>query len=284
MRSGIIAAVVAVIITAFQTVYFVDETELAIVTQFGEYKRSVTTPGINYKKPFLQQVQRMERRILGSDTPPAEYLTLDKKRIVVDPVTRWRIAEPFAFFIALRDEDGARRRIDDIIKSEMRSEIASHNFQDIVGNARDPLMQRVTARSREQTTEFGVTIVDVRIKRADLPRQVQESVYARMRAERERVAKRYRAEGAEEAAKMRAETDKKQTILLAEAYQESENLRGEGDALSTKIYADSYGKDAEFYAFTRSLLAYEKALNKDSTIVLSTKGALFKYLNDPKRR
>lgn len=284
MRSAIIFIFVAALITGFQSIFVVDEKELAIVTQFGEYKRSVTEPGLNFKKPFLQQVQKMERRILGSDTPPTEYLTLDKKRIVVDPVTRWRINDPFKFYIALRNEDGARRRIDDIIKSEMRSEIASNDFQAIVGNKRDPLMQNVTARSREQTKEFGVTIVDVRIKRADLPRQVQESVYSRMRAERERVAKRYRAEGAEEAAKLRAETDKAQTILLAEAYQESQKLRGEGDAESTKIYADSYGKDAEFYAFIRSLLAYENSLDKESTVVLSTKGSLFKYLNDPKRR
>ncbi|HMR06484.1 MAG TPA: protease modulator HflC [Polyangiaceae bacterium] len=269
----------ALISVGWSSVFVVDEGELAIVTQFGEYKRSAETPGLYFKTPFVQTVDSMERRIMGSDTPPAEYLSLDKKRLVADPVSRWRIVDPLMYFKTVHDESGAKARLDDIINSELRRELASHNFGDIIGNARDPMMQRVALATRSQTKEFGIEIVDVRIKRADLPREVQESVFARMRAERDRVAKQYRSEGEEEAAKIRADTDKEKTILLAKAYETSQKARGEGDAESTKIYADAYGKDPEFYAFTRSLDTYEKAMGEQSTLVLSTGSDLFQYLS-----
>ena len=261
--------------------FVVDEKELAIVTQFGEFKRASVAPGLYFKTPFLQEVNRMERRIMGSDTPPAEYLTLDKKRLVADPVTRWRIVDPLMFFKTVHDDIGAKARLDDIVNSELRRELASHDFGQIVGNERDPLMQRVATHVRNKTKEFGIEIVDVRIKRADLPSEVQESVFARMRAERDRVAKQYRSEGQEEAAKIRADTDKERTILLAKAYETSEKARGEGDAEGIKIYADAFNKDPEFYAFTRSLSTYEKAMSEQSTIVLSTGSDLFRYLMTP---
>ena len=269
----------AVLSVGWSSIFVVDEGQLAIVVQFGEYKRTVDKPGLYFKTPFVQTVHSMERRIMGSDTPPAEYLTLDKKRLVADPVSRWRIVDPLKYYKTVHDESGAKARLDDIINSEMRRELASHNFGDIIGNARDPMMQRVALATREQTKEFGIEIVDVRIKRADLPREVQESVFARMRAERDRVAKKYRSEGEEEAAKIRADTDKEKTILLAKAYETSEKTRGEGDAESTKIYAEAYGKDPEFYAFTRSLDTYEKAMGDQSTLVLSTGSDLFQYLS-----
>jgi len=267
---------------AYNSFFTIQETELAIVTQFGEYKRSVTEPGLYFKTPVVQDVQRMERRILGSDVPPAEYLTLDKKRLVADPISRWRIEDPLQFFKTVHDEAGAKARLDDIVNSELRREIASHRFGDIIGNARDPLMQKVGKNAREKATEFGIIIVDVRIKRADLPKEVQESVFARMRAERDRVAKQYRSEGEEEAAKIRADTDKEKTILLAEAYEEAQKTRGEGDGQSIKIYAEAFGKDAEFYSFLRSLDTYEKSLDQRSTLVLSTGSPLFRYLNSPR--
>lgn len=268
-------------VIGYNAFFTIQEGELAIVTQFGEFKRSITQPGLNFKLPFVQNVQRMERRILGSDVPPAEYLTLDKKRLVTDPITRWRIEDPLQFFKTVHDEGGAKARLDDIVNSELRRELASHRFGEIIGNARDPLMQTVAKNARKKATEFGIVIVDVRIKRADLPKEVQESVFARMRAERDRVAKQYRAEGEEEAAKIRADTDRDKTILLAEAYEKAQKLRGEGDAESIKIYAEAYGKDSEFYAFTRSLETYEKALDPKSTLVLSTGSPLFRYLDSP---
>jgi membrane protease subunit HflC len=187
--------------------------------------------------------------------------------------------------MTVHDEVGARQRLDDIVLSEMRREIASRNFGDIVGNAREPLMVAVAERASSKVNEeFGVEVIDVRIKRADLPTEVQESVFSRMRAERERIAKKYRSEGEEEAAKIRADTDKEKTIILAKAYEEAEKLRGEGDATSSRIYADAYGKDPEFYAFLRSLTAYEQVLNAQTTVVLSTESALFKYLDSPAKR
>lgn len=268
----------------WSSLFVIDETELGIVTQFGEYKRSVTNPGLYFKVPFLQKVHRMESRILGSDAPPAEYLTLDKKRLLADPVTRFRVTDPLRFYTTVYDAVGAKARLDDIVNSELRREIASHNFGEIVGHAREPLMQDVADRVRAKTKSFGIHVVDVRIRRADLPREVQESVFQRMRAERDRVAKQYRSEGEEEAAKIRAETDKERTILLATAYETAQKARGEGDAESTRIYAEAFGKDPKFYNLVRSLEAYERSLGKDSTLVLSAKSDLFKYLLDPKPR
>jgi modulator of FtsH protease HflC len=269
------------VMVGWSSFFVVDEKELAIVTQFGEFKRATTEPGLYFKTPFLQEVNRMERRIMGSDTPPAEYLTLDKKRLVADPVTRWRIVDPLVFYKTVHDDIGAKARLDDIVNSELRRELASHDFGQIVGNERDPLMQRVAGHVRNKTKEFGIEIVDVRIKRADLPTEVQESVFARMRAERDRVAKQYRSEGQEEAAKIRADTDKERTILLAKAYETSEKVRGEGDADGIRIYADAFGRDPEFYAFVRSLSTYEKTMSEESTLVLSTGSDFFRYLLTP---
>jgi modulator of FtsH protease HflC len=286
MKKQILAAlvVVALLFAASSSTVIIDETELAIITQFGEYKRTLDRPGLHYKIPLVQTTHVMERRILVTDTPPAEYLTLDKKRIVADPILRWRIEDPLLLFKSVHDETGARARLNDIVSGELRRELASHNFGEIVGNARDPMMQAVGGRTREKSLEFGIHVVDVRIKRADLPKEVQESVFARMRAERDRVAKQYRSEGEEEAAKIRADTDKEKTILLAKAYETAQTLRGEGDAEGTRIYAEAYGKDAEFYAFTRSLEAYERGLHQQSTVVLASDSPIFRYLSSPDKR
>lgn len=288
MSSKSSIAVLGIAITmavAWSSTFVIDETQAAIVTQFGQFKRAITSPGLFYKLPFVQTVDRMDRRILSSDAPPAEYLTLDKKRLVADPVTRWRIIDPLRFFMTVHDESGARARLDDIVLSEMRREISSHNFGEIVGNARDPLMLAVADRTGAKArNEFGIEIIDVRIRRADLPREVQESVFSRMRAERERIAKQYRSEGEEEAAMIRAKTDKEKTILLAKAYESAQKLRGDGDAVSTKIYAEAYGQDAEFYAFLRSLDAYEEIVGNQSSLVMSTNSDLFRYLSNPKKQ
>lgn len=280
-RSVVIVLAIIGVWLVWGSFYLVQEGEQAIVTYFGEYKYSVRDPGIYPKWPLANEVHRMERRILGTDTPPQEYLTLDKKKLVADPVSRWRIVDPLMYYKTVRDESGAKARIDDIVNSELRREIASNDFGDIIGTARAPMMQRVAEAARGKVAAFGIQLVDVRIKRADLPREVQESVFARMRAERDRSAKRYRSEGHEEAAKIRAETDKTRSILIAKAYRDAQNLRGDGDAESSRIYADSYGKDADFYAFTRSLELYENSLTDKDTLVLSTGSDLMKYLSAP---
>jgi membrane protease subunit HflC len=278
--AGLIVIVVAVIVSR-QIFFTVNETEQVIITQFGEYKRTIQQPGLAYKLPFVQTVNRFDRRILVSDAPYAEYLTQDKKRLVADPITRWRIADPLRFYKTVRDESGARARLDDLVFSELRREVASHNFDTVIGAQREAIMDAVAATAREKAREFGIEIIDVRIKRADLPREVQASVFARMQAEREREAKRYRSEGEEEAAKLRAETDKERTIILATAEQQAQRLRGDGDAEATRIYAEAYGKDPEFYAFVRSLQAYEQFVGKRSTLLLSADSDLFRYLGSP---
>lgn len=259
--------------------YVIDEGEQGIVTKFGEYRYSVTTPGPKWKTPFMETVHRMDKRILGSDTPPAEYLTLDKKRLVADPISRWRIKDPILFFKTVQHETEAKARLDDIVNSELRREIASHNFGDIVGSKRQILTDRVTEHAKDPLAQLGIELVDVRMVRADLPTEVQESVFQRMRAERERMAKRYRSEGGEEAQKIMAETDKEKAIILAKAYEIAETARGTGEAASIQIYAQSYGKDPEFFAFVRTLEAYETAIDEKTELVLSTKSELLSNLS-----
>lgn len=279
---GGVILLVLVLVLSRQALFRVNETEQVIITQFGEYKRTVRDPGLATKLPFVQTVNRFDRRILSSDAPKAEYLTQDKKRLVADPVTRWRIADPLQFFKTVRDESGARARLDDLVFSELRREVASHTFDIVIGPKRATIMDNVATTAREKAREFGIEVVDVSIKRADLPQEVQTSVFQRMQAEREREAKRYRSEGDEESAKLKAETDKQRTILLAEAKQEAERLRGEGDAAATRIYAEAYGQDPEFYAFVRSLQAYEQFLGKRSTLLLPADADLFRYLGSPR--
>ena len=281
MMRGFLIVAAGFLLVAMSSMFAINETEQAIVTQFGQYRWSATNPGLHFKVPFIQEVHRMERRVIGRDTTPGDYLTLDKKKLVADPITRWKVEDPLVFFKSVQDEVRAARRLDDIVKSELRSEISSHQFGEIIGVARAPMMRAVTERVQEKAREYGIRVVDVRIKRADLPRDVQESVFARMRAERDREAKRYRSEGAEEASKIRAKTDKDVTILLARAYQEAEKLKGDGDAESTRVYAAAYGKDPEFYGLIRSLEAYEKSVTPETEVVMSTDSELFRYLARP---
>jgi len=275
---GLLVLGLAVLILGSQTLFTVGEWEQALILQLGEFKRAIREPGLRWKVPFLQQVVKLERRILSSDADPAEYLTLDKKRVLVNHVTRWRIVDPLQFFITVRDEAGARARLDDLVFSELRREIASREFAELIAAEREPAMEAVAARTAEKARQFGIQVVDVRVKRADLPTEVQASVFARMVAERERIAKRYRSEGAEESAKIRAETDKERTIILARAYEESQRRRGEGEAQATRIYGAAYGRDPEFYGFVRSLEAYEKFLDDRSTVLLSADSPLLRYL------
>lgn len=265
-----------------QVFLIVDESEQVIVTRFGEYIRTIQEPGLAIKIPVLHTATRFEKRILVSEAPEAEYLSQDKKRLVADPVTRWRISDPLVFFKTVRDESGARSRLDDLVFSELRREVANHPFATIIGAKRESIMEAVATSVREKASAFGIAVVDVRIRRADLPKEVQQSVFARMQAEREEEAKRYRSEGEEEANKLRAQTDKERTIVLADAENNAQKLRGDGDATATRIYAEAYGKDPEFYRFMRSLQSYEKFLGKRSTLVLSAESPLFHYMSGPR--
>lgn len=270
----------AIILFGLNLVFFtVDETRLAIITQLGKYVRTIEEPGLHLRTPLLQTVHYFEKRILEYDAAPAEILTQDKKNLVVDNYARWKISDPLKFYQTVRDEAGAQTRLDDIIYSELREELARHTFSEIIAIHREEIMDIVAERSNEKAADYGIKIIDVRIKRADLPKEVEHSVYARMSAERSRIAKKYRSEGNEEAAKIRAEADKQRTIILAEAYRIAQQKKGEGDAEATKIYAAAFGRNPEFYDFIRTLEAYKKILSQESTVVLKSDSELFRYLS-----
>lgn len=264
-----------------QTTFTVDVKEQAIVLQFGQYIRTVQEPGLYLKVPFAESVATFDKRILVSDPPPGEYLELDKKRLVVDTLTRWRISDPLEFYKSVRSEAGALARLQPIVFSDLRDELAVRPMEAIIGVEREEIMDRVARRVQTKVAPFGIEIVDVRIKAVDLPKEVQESVFARMKAERERLGKGFRAEGEESAAVLRAEADKQVTIISAEGYQQSQRLRGEGDAQATAIYAGSFQRDPEFYGFLRALEAYGSILKERSTVVLSADSELFQYLERP---
>ena len=281
MARLLIGAIVVALLVLSQTVFVVGERQQALITQFGKPVRTIREPGLYVKVPVVQTLSRFERRILATDVQAAEYLTLDKKRLAVDHVSRWRISDPLEFYRTVRDTRGAMARLDDIIFARLRQEIAKHNFADFIREKREGIMQVVTAGTREMAASFGIEVVDVRIKRADLPTEVQASVYARMRAERERIAKRYRAEGEERARKIRASADKEREILVAKAYEESQRMIGEGDAQAIATYARAFGQDPEFYGFLRRLESYEKIFAGGTTVVLSPDSDLLRYLQGP---
>ena len=274
----IIVGVIVALVVLAQTLYTVDMTQQALVLEFGRYVKTVKEPGLHAKIPFGQQVTRYDIRLLTSDIKAGEYLTLDKKRLVADPISRWRIADPLEFFKTVTNEAGALARLEPIVLSELRDELAKNNFVDIISSQRGAIMEATTKRVRAKATEFGIEVVDVKIMRADLPAEVQASVFARMKAERQRISRQYRAEGEELAAKVRADADKEATIISAGAYAQSQKLMGEGDAQATAVYAKALEQDAEFYSFLRTLEAYKKFLPEKSTIVLGSDTELFQYL------
>ena len=269
------------VFVAAQAAFTIGEWEQGMVVQFGNPKRIIQEPGLYFKLPGVQNLVRFEKRILTTDAREAEYITLDKKRVLVDHVSRWRIEDPLQFYRSVRDRIRAMARLDDIISARLRQEIATHNFLDLIRENREEIMAVVTRETRVTAKDFGIMVTDVRIKRLDLPDEVQSSVFARMRAERERIAKRYRAEGEEQAQELRAGADREREVILATAYETGEKLKGEGDAEATSIYATAFGKDAEFYAFTRRLQTYEKILSKDTTLLLNADSELLNYLQSP---
>ena len=274
---GMIVALVAVMIVSL-SVYTVDQTKQAIVIQMGKPVGEISGPGLHFKIPFIQQVVYFESRILLYDAPPAEILTKDKKNLVLDNYTKWKIVDPLRFYKTVKSESGAQSRLDDIVYAQLRVELGQHTLGDIVSKTRGEVMKVVTEKSDSHASGYGIKVVDVRIKRADLPEQNEKHVFDRMRAERERQAKQYRSEGEEDSLKITAKADMERTIILAKAYKEAEKNKGEGDAQAVKIYADAYKKDPEFFEFTRSLEAYEKTLKDDMTLVISPDVEFFKYL------
>lgn len=267
------------VLAASKAFYIIDEREQAIVTMFGQPMRTVREPGFYLKGPFIHSLQRFDKRVLSSDAPAVEYLTSDKKRVVVDHVSRWRITDPLLFYRTVRTEAGALIRLNDIVTGRLREEIAKRSFIDFVREKREEIVKAVGEDARASVKQqFGIELIDVRIKRLDLPREVQASVYARMQAERQRIAKKYRAEGEEQAREIRADVNKEAQILLAKSYEQAQKSMGEGDAQATAIYASAYEKDPEFYSFLRRLETYERSLGAGTTLVLDAGSDLLKYL------
>ena len=275
MRSLIIILIAAIVVAAIilpQIFFVVDEKKVAIVTRFGEIQREVKSPGLNVKAPFLDSVTYFEKRLLNFDAPPDSLLTKDKKRLIIDVYARGRIVNPTLFRERLGDEVTAAARAAEIVTSELRREIASHDQSEIITTQRDLMMANVLASVKPKLTEFGIDVIDVRIKRADFPGEIAESVYSRMQAERKRKADKERAEGAEIDAQVRADADRKATIILANAERDSSIIRGCGEAQATAVFAQALEQDPDFYTFQRSLESFKAILAKGTTVILPLAG------------
>lgn len=280
MRSLIVIVLILFGIGIFISAYTIDETEQGIILEFGRpVGSSITEPGLHFKFPWRQLV-KLEKRILEYDVEAREILSLDKRRIVVDNYARWKISDPLQFYKSVRTINGGLNRIDPIIYSELRVELGKHNLTEIVDNRREAIMEIVTNEARNKLNEYGIDLVDVRIKRADLSVENEKAVYDRMIAERERQAKQFRSEGEEEALKIRAETDKDKAIILANAFKISQEISGEGDAKALEIYASGYKSDPEFYNFTRTLDSYKKIIDNESKLILTTDSDFLKLLKE----
>ncbi len=286
MRNLVTLAVIliAASILLNSSCYIVDEREQVVVTEFGQPVRTVQTPGLNFKIPFIQQLHIFEDRLLYSDADPRQIYTQDKKNLIVDNFARWRITDPLMFLVSVQNVSYAQSRLDDIIFSAVREELGQRTLVEIVVSSREEIMKKVTERSRESALSLGIYILDVRMKRADLPRENKNNVFERMRAERTRQAKEYRAEGEEMSLKIRAETDLDVTRLTSDALQKSQLIRGEGDAEALRIYANAFEQDPRFFQFWRTLEAYEKTLGVGTTIVMPPTSDFFKYLTKKRPR
>jgi len=271
------------LLVGFSSIFIVDETNQVVILQLGKPVKTVTKPGINLKLPFpFQEKITFDDRLLEYDSPPEEILSKDKKTLIVDNYVRWKIVDPLQFLKTVQAIPTAKSRMDDIVYSELRRELGTHDMVEIITENREEIMDVVTRASNKATLSYGISVVDVRIRRVDLPSQNEESIYARMEAERKRQANKFRSEGEEEAQKIRAATDRDKTIILADAYKEAEKLRGEGDAKAVQIYARSYSADPKFYEFVRTLDAYKKVVDDKTTLVLPSGSKLFKLLMDGK--
>ena len=271
------------LLVGFSSIFIVDETNQVVILQLGKPVKTVTKPGINLKLPFpFQEKISFDDRLLEYDSPPEEILSKDKKTLIVDNYVRWKIVDPLQFLKTVQAIPTAKSRMDDIVYSELRRELGTHDMVEIITQNREEIMDVVTKASNEATLAYGISVVDVRIRRVDLPSQNEESIYARMEAERKRQANKFRSEGEEEAQKIRAATDRDKTIILADAYKEAEKIRGEGDAKAVQIYARSYSADPKFYEFVRTLDAYKKVVDDKTTLVLPSGSKLFKLLMDGK--
>jgi membrane protease subunit HflC len=268
--------------------FVVDQRQQSLILQFGNPKGVEQEAGLHFKLPW-QSIETFDRRLLESDAPPNEVITKDKKTILVDNYARWRIIDPLKVYQVARTQTGVASRMEDVVRGKVREVLGQHTLHEIVSggekaNLRVELMQMIRDRSDKGVRELGIEIIDVRIKRADLPPENSDAVFQRMRAERNRIAKEYRSEGEEAAKEIRAEAEKKRKFVLADAYKQSEILRGHADAETTAIYAGVYEKDPDFYAFTRSLEAYRKSIGEGTRLVISPNSEFFHFFEQSQNK
>lgn len=281
---GLLVVLGLAIIIGSQSLFIVKETESALTLQFGQIVKSDIPAGLHFKVPFLQNVKKYDARILTLDAQPARFLTAGKKYVIVDAFVKWRIKDVLKYYKSTAgDRFEASNRLADLANKGLRNEFARRSLLDVVSGERDELMTDLTEKlNKETVVEFGIEVLDVRVKAIDLPKELSTDVYRRMRAERDREAKEIRSEGKELAEVTRAEADRLKTVTLANAYRESEQIKGEGDATAANIYAKAYNKDPEFYAFTRSLKAYTETFRSQDVLLLKPDSDFFRYMKDAK--
>ena len=285
MKAGkfLLPILILVAATAYFSIFIVKEINQAIVLQFGDPKRILVKPGLNFKIPFIQNVVFLDKRILNLDAPPAEVIASDQKRLIVDAFARFKIFDPLKFYISVGNERVARSRLSTIINSRIRSVLGTQRLQTLLSEERGKQMALIQDGVNTEAEKFGIEIVDVRIKRADLPPANSDAIYRRMQTEREREAKEFRAKGAEMAITITSTADKEVTVILADAEKQSQILKGEGDGQRNKIFADAFGKDPEFFAFYRAMQAYETALiGGETSLILSPDSEFFKFFGNIK--
>ena len=285
MKAGkfLLPLIIVAAAVIFFSVFIVKEVNQAIVLQFGDPKKIISKPGLNFKIPFIQNVVFLDKRILNLDTPPEEVIASDQKRLIVDAFARFQIIDPLKFYISVGNERVARSRLATIINSRIRNVLGRQELQTLLSEDRSKQMALIQEGVNNEAENFGIKIVDVRIKRADLPQANSEAIYRRMQTEREREAKEFRAKGAEMAVTITSTADKEVTVILAEAQKKSEIMKGEGDGQRNKIFADAFGRDPEFFAFYRAMQAYETSLiGGETSLILSPDNEFFKFFGNLK--
>ena len=285
MKKIILPIILVIAAAAFFSIFIVKEVNQAIVLQFGDPKRIITKPGLNFKLPFIQNVVFLDKRILNLDAPPEEVIASDQKRLIVDAFARFQITDPLKFYISVGNERVARSRLSTIINSRIRSVLGTQRLQTLLSEDRTKQMSLIQEGVNNEAEKFGIKIIDVRIKRADLPQANSDAIFARMQTERNREAKEFRAKGAEMAVTITSTADKEVTVILADAQKKSEIMKGEGDGQRNKIFADAFGQDPQFFAFYRAMQAYEKALiGGETSLVLSPDSEFFKFFGNVKSK
>ncbi len=272
---------VLVVIFLNMSVFFVDQRERVLLLQFGKIERADYEPGLHFKLPFFENIKRFDGRVLTLDVRPEQYITGGKEKLLVDSFILWKIDDVATYFTAMGgDKTRAGSRIFNIVNNALRDEFANRSVQEVVAGDRTAMVSDILAKTNKVVEDFGIKLVNIRIKRIDFPSEINERVFARMKSERERIAKETRAQGAEKAEEIRSDADRQRTVILAEANREAEVLRGNGDAEATETYAKAYGQNKEFYSLYRRLTAYQKVFTADDMLVIEPKGEFFNSFSD----